>query len=529
LLAQGVVLDGEPEAPADVEWDDHVDPRAGALFLQKAQLFRCRIFVNDEYKGTGCLVGPSLVLTAWHVVAVAAPGQPQAPAPKITVKLADRPGTTLEATVPPQFESPCSLGEFEQHAPRADAEVAGGHDVALLTLKTSAARYLGYARLPRPARSAKSGVTMFLAHFPEGEDMGFGIGTTSKIRNVTARWRHTVRTNPGSSGGACFDNHTDFLGIHQGVWDKRGVMVPVERFVSDIVPHIDKDIAPRQLWALDEDGERLVIGRDLFAESVSAAGQPGARVRGVWVRRRKINANQVGLGYSFDILQELLLRRGDPHALVRVANDAVVPDLLADIRDRVVASGVALPPMAAPEGAGPTQTAAEGAARATANLLTLAVNGAAEAAGTTVWFFVDNPSVVLDESTRLALEAFVAAVLTQPRLRLVLTGMETFTLAGQQFVTPGAASGEGTPGLVVEYVGSFQRADLQNFLTQASGELTGQANPTEVDLATDQVLMGLGPGNNGFYETSDLPQVLTKLKDWITLLRQRGRTGGGGG
>jgi Trypsin-like peptidase domain len=521
LLALGVPLDGEPEAPEGVDWDDHMSPQQTSRFVLKASAARCRVFVNGFYKGSGCLVGPGLVLTAWHVIAVAAPGQPQVPVPAITVQLSD--GSTHEATVPPQFESPCSLAEFQQQAPRADTDVAAGHDVALLTLRSPAARHLGFAKLPRPAPAAKSRNTVILAHFPEGKDPGLGFGRTSKIRNVTARWRHDVRTDPGSSGGACFDNRTDFVGIHQGVWDERGLMIPLERFITDVAPHVDLDIAPRRLWALDDADSRLVIGRDLFVESVSAAGVAGSRVRGVWVRRRNIAANQVGLGYSFDILSELLLRRGEDHTLVRITNDAVVPDLLADIRERVVAAGVGLPPFAAPEGAGDNQTAPEGASRATANLLTLAVNGAAEAAGSTVWFFVDNPSVVLDEQSRLDLEAFVAAVQAQPRLRLVLTGLETFTLAGQQFATPGAASGEGLPGLVVEFVGSFQRADLLNFLTQVSEELTGDTNPAELELAADRALLPLhGKDVNGFFEMAGLPPVIAELRNFVALLRQRG-------
>src|SRR5204862_2573281 len=132
-------------------------------------------------KGTGCLVGPGLVLTAWHVVAVAAPGQPQEPAPTITVQLFD--DTKHEAFMPPQFASPCSPAEFDEQPPRADADVAGGHDVALLMLKTRAPRHLGYARLPRPAPSTRTGTSLFLAHFPEGAAPGLRVGHTSKIRH----------------------------------------------------------------------------------------------------------------------------------------------------------------------------------------------------------------------------------------------------------------------------------------------------------------------------------------------------------
>ena len=98
----------------------------------------------------------------------------------------------------------------------------------------------------------------------------------------------------------------------------------------------------------------------------------------------------------------------------------------------------------------------------------------------------------------------------------MLTGLETFTLAGQQFATPGAASGEGAPGLVVEFVGSFQRADLLNFLTQVSEELTGATNPAELDLAADRALLPLqGQDVNGFFEMAGLPPVLTELRNFV--------------
>jgi hypothetical protein len=59
LLAQGVALEGEPEVQG-IEWGDHVDPRETSRFMLRASTARCRVFVNGAYRGSGCLLGPSL-------------------------------------------------------------------------------------------------------------------------------------------------------------------------------------------------------------------------------------------------------------------------------------------------------------------------------------------------------------------------------------------------------------------------------------------------------------------------------------
>ena len=37
-------------------------------FMPRARAFRCQVLVNGNIKGSGVLVGPSLVLTSWHVI-----------------------------------------------------------------------------------------------------------------------------------------------------------------------------------------------------------------------------------------------------------------------------------------------------------------------------------------------------------------------------------------------------------------------------------------------------------------------------
>jgi hypothetical protein len=522
LQAHGVALGTEPAVP-DAPWSDHVDAEQAARFLLRAETIRCRIRVNGSYRGTGCLVGPGLVLTAWHVIAVAAPGEPQVPVPEVVVELSD--GSHHRAVVPPRFASPCSPVEYRRHAPSGDDEVASAHDVALLALSSPAARHLGFARLPRTAPRTPTHSTVFLAHFPRGEDPGLGVGRTSRIRHVSARWRHDVRTDPGSSGGACFDNATELIGVHQGVWDRRGLMVPLERFLDDVAPIVDRDVAPRHVWRLDEAGERLVVGRDLFADAVGAAGAEASRVRGVWVKRRNLAASGVGLGYTFDVLHELLLRRGPEHVLVRLPDVALVPDVLVAVRTWAQQAGLPVPEPVGPPGPGPTT--AEDGARDRARPLAEALDRTAAELGRTVWFFVDNPAEnrLLDPA-RLALEAFVAAVLEQPRLRVVVAGMETVPLAGLQFPTPEAAAGDGAPGLVVEHIGTFLRRDVADLLHQASRELTGEADPAVVEIATDVCVAPVrGRDVNGSWPLAALAPVAARVREFLDVFRLHGGAG----
>ncbi len=517
LRAQGVPLD----APRPEVFDDHVDLDKLSLFAPQAKAFRCRVLVNGAVAGTGCLIGPSLVLTAWHVVAVNPPRLPQMPTPQVQVILSDQ--SKQDVIVPFGFESFCGDAEFDGCAPRADSDVINRNDVALLVMRRPAAAHLGYARLPSTVREMASRSTLFLVHFPGGDDKGVGIGRISKIRMVTARWRHDITSLPGSSGGACFNRDLEFAGLHQGRWSGGGRLVPLSRFIADLRPLVEKDIAPRALWSLDgtENGA-FVIGRDLFFEAVAEAGGQGSRVRGLRIKRRDLNAGTTGLAFSHQILTQLLTRRGVGHTLVRITFDELVTDLVQKIRGRVRAAGLPLQDPAESPGVSLGVAAPEGAARDRAATLAGAIEGAAAAAGQIVWLFFDNPSVALSEPARLALEGFVAAALVQPHLRLVVAGFETVPLPGQEFPAPSAAAGAGPPGLVVEYLGGFTRSDVLNFLTRASEDLTGrQPQPATIGQTADEVLDPL-TAFNGIYQEADLETVVTELRSRLRLQHSGG-------
>jgi V8-like Glu-specific endopeptidase len=517
LVARGVEVDTQPTG------NGRVDIAGLADFLQRAKTIRCRIEVDNTFKGTGCLVGPGLVLTAWHVVRTQGPGIQQLPEPKLSVELAD--GNKFQANIPPSYASPCGDKEWQNQAPRADSEVLNRHDVALLALRTPAARHLGFAHLPETPPALVSRSRLYLLDFPRGEDKQLGEGTTWKIRKVTARMRHDIKTAEGSSGGACFNSDFQLLGLHQGRQLNDGRLVPLSLFAADIADLISKDIAPLELWHLDSESSQLVIGRDSFVAAIAEAGKESTRVRGVRVKRRTVSGgDETGLGFSYRILADLLMRRGGEQFAVRIPLDEPVSDLIADIAERVRLAGFAVNAIRSPSGGESGQAAAEAAAREQALQLAVAVNQAATKAGRMVWFFVDNPSVPLSEQARLQLEGFVASCLAQPRIRLVIAGLETLPLAGLEFSNPAAARDERaaadstSTGLVVDYVGGFTAEDILNCLTRAAECLTRKADPQRIEAKTALALGNLS-NFNGIYGDSALITVVTRLQPYLQELR----------
>jgi hypothetical protein len=142
-----------------------------------------------------------------------------------------------------------------------------------------------------------------------------------------------------------------------------------------------------------------------------------------------------------------------------------------------------------------------------------------------VWFYFDNPTVPLSESARLAFEGFVDAALVQPHLRLVIAGFETLPLPGLEFASASPPEGDRSPGLVVEFIGGFRRADVLNELTRASRELRGQeVDLTQLGAFADAALVNL-QDFNGVYGDELLTTVTDRLRPALQVLKQ---PGGGG-
>ncbi|NGM18688.1 trypsin-like peptidase domain-containing protein [Roseomonas stagni] len=506
LKARGVPIDLHAPGPDD----GRLDPLRWAEFLPRAEAFRCRV-VSELGVGSGCLIGPSLVMTCWHVVGRMHP-DPMALANTIQVHLSD--GQTRRVVGAPRYQSLPTDDEYQQRWPWQDASFAQRHDVVLLQIERFDGARLGYAKLPAAPPALHSRSHIYVLDFPAGQDRGWAPGRTRKLRGLTGRVGHDASTLPGSSGGPCFNTGLEMVGLHQGRLEPRQRLVPIGRFLDAVREVVVGDIAPPMLWSLDgtRDGE-IVIGRLGFFEAVAEASRPRTQARGIRLyRRNPSRQGSDGLNFSFRLLQQLLARRPDEHRLVRIAFDQPQRDLLAAIRAAAHQQGLPVPEATAAPGVRPGETTPEATLNDRARHLGDALNAAA--GQRLFWLFFANPSGGLSEPERFALEAVVAAALTQPSLRVVVAGFETITMPGEEFASPGEAAGASAAGLIVENLGWFTKEDIRRFLRAAAECLGRSFAVDEIAEIVGAATSGLRPyaGNYGHNDADDLATVVARLK-----------------
>jgi V8-like Glu-specific endopeptidase len=507
LKARGVPIDLHAPDPGE----GRVNPAKFSRFLPQAEAFRCRV-VSSLGSGSGCLVGPSLIMTCWHVIAGGRHPNPMTLATQIEVHLSD--GQTRKVVGVPRYQSFPTDDEYSGHWPWQDASFTERHDVVLLQLERSDGVRLGYAELPAAAPRLPSRSHMYMLDFPGGQDLGWGHGRTRKLRGITGRVGHDAGALSGSSGGPCFNTGLEMIGLHQGRLASCKRLVPIGRFLEAVREVVLGDIAPTTLWSLDgtRSGE-IVIGRLGFFEAVAEASKPITNARGIRLYRRDPSRQgSEGLNFSLRLLERLLALRPDQHRLVRIAFDHPERDLLAAIRAAAELQGLAVPEATAAPGVRLGETTPEATLNDRARHLANALNAAA--GQRLFWLFFANPTGGLSEPERFALEAVMGAALSQPSLRVVVAGFETITMPGEEFASPGEAAGASAAGLIVENLGWFTKDDIRRFLRAAAEALgrsfTGDEIPEIVGAATS----GLQPGhgNYGYNHASDLATVVARLK-----------------
>jgi hypothetical protein len=500
---QGHPLMPEADPTTRPDWSDHIAVDTWLKHAPQAERALCRIYVDNTYRGTGCLVGPTTVLTAWHVIGAAATSSEGSADQRteVVVELSDT--KRWRAAVPALYWSECTAEELEGEPPALGADYNNHHDVALLRLPDSTGRHLGYVDVlsTEAATSARPvpGV-MVLAHFPQGLDRGFGIGRVQQVAAIPARLQHDVTTAAGSSGGACFDRAFTFLGVHQGVRGPFGYLVPAAQFRDDLVEFVERDIAPSEVWRVPDDGS-LVVGRDQLALAVRAAYDDGSMARGVWVRRRDMASAPAPLVQTRLILKDLVARRGRRDLVLHVPVAQASADLLAAVRLQAGIAGLELTPYAPSQGVTTDQAAAEGVARSNAAMLVRSIGAEAARAGAVVWLVIDGSEDIISEAARIAVEALVTEALTQPQVRLAIVGFEDAQLIRREFNTVGESVGAGEVGLLSEWVGTFVREDVVGLFRAAATDLGFSWPDGALDQAVDTCLSG-HPAINGSYPSA---------------------------
>lgn len=496
--------------------DNNLDEVAAAEFFARRAGSRCRIEIDGKVVGSGCVIGPTLVLTAAHVLTL-----DPAAVEFMNVEVIFSDGRREAVAARPVELAQVSPFDLPDQAPDSSADYAEDHDYALLRLaRPSGSRYYNVP-LPTNCWRGSIGATIFVAHYPNGTDRGIGPGQLLSISDPDARWRHDVVTAPGSSGGPCFNNKFDLIGLHQGQWPPSRRLVPISLSIKKLRKWVAEDRTPPFLWSLTGDlSGDLVIGRDDLFEAFSHMANRRTRLRGLRVRRLRPEGSDMGLGFTVQILQALIERNAAEHRLLYY--DWPMPpapgfDFLADFEQRVLRAGwlSGASKSDANDGVRLGETGRASAVQARAECLAQTLHAAAEQQAKTSWLVFGNAAGTLGEA-REALEALIRAVLVWPDLRVVMIGLETLGTPGDEFDFAAAStlSSEGSGAFLVEWFGEFSRTNLIETLRR-SGNAAGKPQPDSVlSNMADVILDGI-PEQAGYYTVDALPEVSRLVRQQV--------------
>lgn len=436
------------------------NPNGLADGLQRTMPKICLVRINEpggvSAQGTGFLVGPQTVLTAWHVVEplLDGTGQPRADSDQwLTVEFdfidslvggGAQQNIKSFGVVPGWLEdnSPCYPDEKPSVDGITDAAalqaIAGEKlDFAVIRLKGSPGRDRGIVKLRNdPVELKKNNPPQLLVfqhpnRFPQRVAGGpmtslFGTG------NPPPRFRHNANTATGSSGGLCVNSQFECVGLHQAAiidGNKNLIAnqaVPASLIVPLLLAAHRVDVTLDPLMELSDTGEP-VIGRTAFQEivwkAVKAATPRAVLVHGV---------EGAGWNFSEKILRSLLSPRDT--LVVKFRSDQIGSDAVVFATWLLGMSGGTLPP---------GESFLQKTASATANAAWLRdelARGFSErlatvAQGRQVWFVVDDlrKHSALEGDGLSFLQTLVAAEQEAPFVRFLLIGLSNLPLASRLY------------------------------------------------------------------------------------------------
>lgn len=197
----------------------------------------CRVEINGEPQGTGFLLGPSVVITNYHVMNKVIEEKPGFTPDKVILRfdykrLAD--GLTVKTGTAYRLAdewlidySPYSQVDL-QAEPKSDVPQPDELDYALLRLDGSpgdepvgensepGAPMRGWIKVPAEGYAFEPHTALYIAQHPKGEPMKLALDTDAVIgpnANGT-RVTYTTNTEPGSSGSPCFNGNWDLVALH---------------------------------------------------------------------------------------------------------------------------------------------------------------------------------------------------------------------------------------------------------------------------------------------------------------------------
>lgn len=302
--------------------------------LADAVRWTVMVLVNGARSGTGVLVAPHLVLTAFHVVRplfkrVGNEWQPrsghglevefdncmmlagQGAYPRRPVRVAAAEDWCARF-------SPAHQEELRNNLPKDIKELDGYWDYAVIKLAEAPGLERRWAELKDTSVVPAPSSRIVVMQHPDGAPMRFdeheiaGVQASFNPAVPQIRFVHQANTRPGSSGGPCFDKQFALFGLHQGEWSfgtaaaadaKANRGIPLDQIAKHIrqlngLPPLDPmqdpvlHLGPDHYWA-------PVIGCDDFQRDLAALTRQNSLARVIVIQ---------GQGKSFrtEVLQRSL-------------------------------------------------------------------------------------------------------------------------------------------------------------------------------------------------------------------------------
>lgn len=382
-------MDDRAKEAAIVNRANTMSSQALRRFLDENEAKICLVLAaNDDpdaeeplRMGTGFLVGPDIVLTAYHTLADhISNSKQQTPAPgpcwaifdfyegdPVTLPNCVPSGATRVAfaeqwLIDSKPDMPRD-GLFLQPDPNQLTELPTRLDFALIKLaepvgkqarQRSGGARRSWLKLSAAAVALAQSDRIIIPQHPQGYPQRIDFGRFSRpdsdLDTSATRLRYDTETDHGTSGAPCFNQNFSLVGMHNAAFKPNGVdvrknqAIRIDRILAALsaVPgQTDPESAPSRLWnAATEAEPQVILGRQTLIDWLEAAQSESPRGSKERVYAASIkpeglaNHHNFGKTFTIDILKAA--RRGSAEPIVLLGTDddplpETVPDLVRAI------------------------------------------------------------------------------------------------------------------------------------------------------------------------------------------------------